>query len=80
MKKIILIAAIMLSAAVGANGQSKIRVKNHNLIFNCELISGNPYLFAASSALTGLVNYHLLNDAFFENGFAYTSIPRMWTI
>ncbi|MCD8296975.1 MAG: hypothetical protein LUC88_05320 [Prevotella sp.] len=41
------------------------------MISNIELASGSPYTFAASSIITGLANYYLLNDAFFENSFIY---------
>ena len=55
----------------GLQAQSNLRIKNHNLIFNAEIASGSPYTIAASSVITGLANYYLLNDAFFENAFAY---------
>lgn len=71
MKKILLLFAL-LGLCVNINAQSKVRYKNHNLIFNSEIASGNPYTAAASGILTGLVNYYLLNDAFFENSFAYS--------
>ena len=48
------------------------RIKNHNLIFNCDIASGSPYTMACSSVVTGLANYYLLKDAFFENAFAYS--------
>lgn len=71
MKKVFLILIVLLTPTIGTKAQSNIHFKNHNLIFNCELASGNPYLFAASSVVSGLANYYLLNDAFFENAFAY---------
>ncbi len=71
MKKILLlILAIMVSSPV-ALSQAKIKIKNHNLIFSGDIASGNLYTIGASSALTGLINYYVLNDAFFENSFAY---------
>ena len=70
MKKIIVLALAMCSS-VAIQAQSNVRFKNHHLIFNSEIASGSPYMMAASSVLTGLINYHLLNDAFFENSFAY---------
>ena len=48
------------------------RFKNHHFIFNGDIASGNPYTMAASSVVTGLANYYLLNDAFFENSFVYS--------
>lgn len=71
MKKILLIIAILSSYSIAVLGQSDIRIKNHNLIFNSEISAGNVYSFAVSSAVTGLINYYLLNDAFFENSFSY---------
>ncbi|MBQ8362025.1 MAG: hypothetical protein IJX44_08790 [Bacteroidaceae bacterium] len=71
MKKIILFALVSISVFQNSYSQSYERIKNHNLIFNCDIASGNPYTIAASSILTGLTNYYILNDAFFENSFAY---------
>lgn len=71
MKKILFILfAIMVT---GSNGlaQTNYRFKSQHLIFNGEIASGSPYTIAASSVITGLANYYLLNDAFFENSFAY---------
>lgn len=71
MRKIVL--CILLSMTISLlSAQSNVRIKNHHLIFNSELVSGSPYTIAASSVMTGLVNYYLLNDAFFENSFAYS--------
>lgn len=55
--------------------QSRVGIKNHNLILNCDLGFGNPYTTAFSSVVTGLTNYYLLNDAFFENSFIYGIYP-----
>ena len=70
MKKFVLLLAIW-GIGCSLNAKSNLRIKNHNLIFNAEIESGSLYAFAASSVITGLANYHLLNDAFFENSFAY---------
>ncbi len=71
MKKIIPILICFLCVHSNIMAQSEIKFKNHHLIFNCDIASGNPYILAASSVSTGLINYYLLNDAFFENSFAY---------
>lgn len=71
MKKFIVLTMITLGISYHAHAQSDIRFKNHNLIFNVDIASGNPYTIAASSVITGLANYYLLNDAFFENSFIY---------
>lgn len=71
MKKILVVVLLILSPIVRVQAQSNVGFKNHNLIFNGEIASGNPYTIAATSVVTGLANYYLLNDAFFENSFAY---------
>lgn len=63
---------LVLCVAQSVNAQRDIRIKNHNLIFNADLGFGNPYTFALSSVATGLANYYLFNDAFFENSFLYS--------
>ena len=70
MKKFVFVLVIW-GIGCSLNAQSNLRIKNHNLIFNAEIESGSLYTFAASSVITGLANYYLLNDAFFENSFAY---------
>ena len=75
MRKITTITLMLLSFIANASAQSRIGIKNHNLIFNCDLCFGNPYTAALSSVATGLTNYYLLNDAFFENSFIYGIYP-----
>lgn len=72
MKKILFILLVILGANNDIQAQSNVSFKNHHLIFNGDISSGSPYTIAASSVITGLVNYYLLNDAFFENSFAYS--------
>lgn len=71
MKKSLFLILSIFCAPTFIQAQSDVRFKNHHIIFNGDIASGNPYVMAASSVLTGLVNYHLLNDAFFENSFIY---------
>lgn len=70
MKKIFILF-IFFGFCINVFAQSN-RFKNHHFIFNGDIASGNPYTMAASSIVTGLANYYLLNDAFFENSFAYS--------
>lgn len=72
MKKTFICILLVLAVCGHAKAQSNARFKNQHLIFNCDLASGNLYTMAASSVVTGLANYYLLNDAFFENSFAYS--------
>lgn len=71
MKKFFILALVFLGAYSDGVAQSNVRFKNHHLIFNGDIAAGNPYTIAVSSVVTGLANYYLLNDAFFENSFAY---------
>lgn len=71
MKKSLVLILSLFCATTIIQAQSDVRFKNHHIIFNGDIASGNPYIMAASSVLTGLANYHLLNDAFFENSFIY---------
>ena len=71
MKRIVLIAMAIMVFATSSQARREDKVKNHNIIFNGDLTAGNLYTFAASSVVTGLANYYLLNNAFFENSFAY---------
>lgn len=71
MKKILIFLFATIVAASSSLAQTNYRFKNQHLIFNGEIASGNPYTIAVSSVITGLANYYLLNDAFFENSFAY---------
>ena len=71
MKKTFILIIIATVFCTSVKAQSNVRYKNHNLIFNADIAAGNPYTIAASSVITGLANYYLLNDAFFENSFAY---------
>lgn len=71
MKKLILTAFAFCSICMGIQAQSDVKIKNHHLIFNGDIASGNPYIMAGSSVITGLLNYYLLNNAFFENSFIY---------
>lgn len=71
MKKSFVLILSFFCATTILQAQSNVRLKNHHIIFNGDIASGNPYVMAASSVLTGLANYHLLNDAFFENSFIY---------
>ena len=64
----------------GLQAQSNLRIKNHNLIFNAEIASGSPYTIAASSVITGLANYYLLNDAFLKMRLLIISILPTWMI
>ena len=43
------------------------RARHHNFYHKVELNYGNLYSFAASSCITGVINY-LMDDAFFETG------------
>lgn len=70
-KKILFFLLFGLSVCI-VYAQSDIRLKNHHIIFNGEIASGNLYTMAISSVMTGFLNYYLLNDAFFENSFSYT--------
>lgn len=63
---------VLLGLCTNILAQSNVRFKNHHLILNGDIASGNPYTMAVSSVITGLANYYLFNDAFFENSFAYT--------
>lgn len=73
MKKIIsVLLFIIMSMGISVNAQRDNRIKNHNLIFNADLGFGSPYSFALSSIATGLANYYLFDDAFFENAFMYS--------
>lgn len=73
MKKILFtIVTLALCTGMPAQTRSKTHIKNSHLILNAEIASGSPYVFAASSVVTGLLNYYLLNDAFFENSFSYS--------
>lgn len=71
MKKIVILILFIGGLWGNMQAQSNVRFKNHHLIFNGDIASGNPYMIAASSVVTGLANYYLLNNAFFENSFAY---------
>lgn len=71
MKNSLVLILSLFCATTIIQAQSDVRFKNHHIIFNGDIASGNPYVMAASSVLTGLANYHLLNDAFFENSFIY---------
>lgn len=71
MKKILIFLFVTMVAGSNGFAQTNYRFKNQHLIFNGEIASGNPYTIAVSSVITGLANYYLLNDAFFENTFAY---------
>ena len=73
MKKVLLSIVVWSMTVIGAVAQSNVHFKNHHLIFNGDLAFGSPYTAAASSVVTGLANYYLLNDAFFENSFAYST-------
>lgn len=75
MKKFLLSILILLSCGASSYAQSRVGIKNHNLIFNCDLGFGNPYTTAVSSVVTGLANYYILNDAFFENSYIYGIYP-----
>lgn len=73
MKRIIsLLLLFSLSIGVSVNAQREDHIKNHNFILNADLGFGNIYSFALSSVATGLANYYLFNDAFFENSFIYS--------
>lgn len=72
MKKKLIFLIVTTLISLCSYAQTNYRFKNQHLIFNGEIASGNPYLIAASSVITGLTNYYLLNDAFFENAFAYS--------
>ena len=72
MKKYIFVLLCLLALPNMLSAQSDLRIRNHNLIFNAELNTGNVYSFAASSVVTGLMNYYLLKDDFFENSFVYS--------
>lgn len=72
MKKILIFLFAAMVAGLSSLAQTNYRFKNQHLIFNGEIASGNPYTIAASSVITGLANYYLLNDAFFENSFVYS--------
>lgn len=71
MKKTLILVTLLICLTITSAAQSNIRIKNHNLIFNGDIAFGNPYTTAVASTLTGLANYHLFNDAFFENSFIY---------
>lgn len=73
MKKVLLSIVALSMMTIGAVAQSNVHFKNHHLIFNGDLAFGSPYTAAVSSIVTGLANYYLLNDAFFENSFAYST-------
>ena len=70
-KKCALFLVILGMCANNILAQSDNRIKNKKLIFNADMASGSLYTMAASSVLTGLVNYYVLHDAFFENSFMY---------
>ena len=72
MKRIIIVAVAIMALATDLQAQRVEKIRNHNLIFNVDVTSGNVYAFAASSAVTGLANYYLFRSAFFENSFAYS--------
>lgn len=72
MKKSIIIILTLICLCVNVMAGNGIKVRNHNLIFNGDIAFGNPYSAAIASMATGLANYHLLNNAFFENSFIYS--------
>lgn len=63
------IIAVTITVPSFAQGQisNDGRARHHNFYHKIELTSGNLYSFAASSCLTGLINY-LVDDAFLETG------------
>lgn len=63
---------VLLGLCMSIQAQSDERIKNQKLIFNADIASGNLYTMAATSVVTGLANYYLFEDAFFENSFAYS--------
>lgn len=71
-KKTLIALLVTMAVSTCSYAQSNYRFKNQHLIFNGEIASGSPYTIAASSVITGLANFYLLNDAFFENSFAYS--------
>lgn len=73
MKKTLgLLLFFLLAVINSANAQRDNHIKNHNLILNADVGFGSPYTFALSSVATGLANYYLFNDAFFENSYIYS--------
>ena len=72
MKKLCILMLVMLNLYNTSMAKGKSHIRNNHLILNAEVASGSPYTFAVSSVITGLLNYYVLNDAFFENSYTYT--------